>query len=90
MRLEIYSLQRILFEGDASSVNCKTAQGEVTVLENHEPFISMLEEGPIKVVAGSGTAPGNAASPRGEQVFPVKGGFIEVTPQHTVRVLVEE
>ena len=87
MRVEIYSLQRILFEGDAQSVNCKTAKGELTILENHEPIISMLEEGPIKVLPASD---GGAADGHGEEIFAAKGGFMEVTPQHTVRLLVEE
>lgn len=94
MRVEIYSLQRILFEGDAQSVNCKTAKGEITVLEDHEPLISMLEEGPIKVLpapgAGAGVAGGHGADGHGEEIFAAKGGFMEVTPQHTVRLLVEE
>ena len=81
MRVEIYSLQRILFEGDAASVNCKTAMGEITVLESHEPLISMLEEGPVKVVPAGGGP---------EQAFAVKGGFLQVNPEHAVRMLVEE
>lgn len=80
MRVEIYSLQRILFEGDAESVNCKTARGEVTVLDGHEPLISMLEEGPIKVALADDT----------EKIFAAKGGFLEVNPSHVVRMLVEE
>jgi F-type H+-transporting ATPase subunit epsilon len=80
MRVEIYSLQRILFEGEARSVNCKTALGEVTVLEKHKPLISMLEEGPVKVIPVEG----------GEHVFAVKGGFMQVNPEHAVRMLVEE
>jgi F-type H+-transporting ATPase subunit epsilon len=82
MRVEIYSLQRILFEGDAKSVNCKTAKGELTILENHEPLISMLQEGPIKVFSASAGSK--------EEIFHANGGFLEVTPQHTVRLLVEE
>jgi F-type H+-transporting ATPase subunit epsilon len=82
MRVEIYSLQRILFEGDAKSVNCKTAKGELTILEDHEPIISMLQEGPIRVEPASGGSK--------EEIFAAKGGFMEVTPQHTVRLLVEE
>lgn len=81
MQVEIYSLQRILFEGSAESVNCKTAKGELTILANHEPLISMLESGPIKV------RPTGAAK---EEIFTAKGGFLEVTPQRTVRLLVEE
>ena len=92
MRVEIYSLQRILFEGDAKSVNCKTAKGELTILEDHEPIISMLEAGPIKILpaSGAGAAGGHGADGHGEEIFAAKGGFMEVTPQHTVRLLVEE
>ncbi|OGY97535.1 MAG: hypothetical protein A2855_02580 [Candidatus Liptonbacteria bacterium RIFCSPHIGHO2_01_FULL_57_28] len=81
MRVEIYSLQRIIFEGEAQSVNCKTAMGEVTVLEKHEPLISMLEDGPVRVVPVGGGQ---------EQAFPVKGGFLQVNPEHAVRILAEE
>jgi F-type H+-transporting ATPase subunit epsilon len=83
MRVEIYSLHKILFEGEAESVNCKTAKGEITVLDEHEPLISMLEEGPIKVMPAQ-------KSDGGEEVFAVKGGFLEVNPNHVVRMLVEE
>ena len=82
MQVEIYSLQRILFEGDAKSVNCKTAKGELTILEDHEPLISMLQEGPIRVATNS--------NEHKEEIFSAKGGFLEVTPRHTVRLLVEE
>jgi F-type H+-transporting ATPase subunit epsilon len=81
MRVEIYSLKRILFEGDAQSVNCKTANGEITVLEKHEPLISMLEDGPVRIMPAGGGQ---------EQAFAVKGGFIQVNPGHEVRLLVEE
>lgn len=74
-------MKRILFEGDAQSMNCKTAMGEVTVLEKHEPLISMLEEGPVKVVPAGGGQ---------EQAFAVKGGFLQVNSDHAVRLLVEE
>ncbi len=78
MRVAIYSLQNILYEGEADAVNCKTLAGEITVLPHHRPLISMLMEGPVRVT--------NAA---GDQWFEVKGGFIEVEPQNSVRLLVE-
>jgi F-type H+-transporting ATPase subunit epsilon len=78
MRVAIYSLQNILYEGEASAVNCKTIAGEITVLDHHRPLISMLSAGPLRI---TGT--------EGDQWFNVKSGFIEVEPGNSVRLLVE-
>lgn len=80
MKIEIYSLKRVVFEGEAVSVNCKTALGEITVLENHEPLISLLEEGPITI-----TLPGGE-----ERRFPIKNGFLEVKAAKVARFIVDE
>ena len=31
MKIGVYSLQKVLFEGDAKSVNCPTTSGEITI-----------------------------------------------------------
>lgn len=80
MKVEMYSLKRVVFEGEATSVNCKTAMGEITVLENHEPLISLLQEGPVTV-----TLPGGE-----ERHFPIKGGFLEVKAENIARFIVDE
>lgn len=79
MKINIYSLKRILYEGDAISVNCRTTSGEITVLDNHRPLISVLAAGTMKVT-----------SPDGEKFFPVREGFIEVKNNNEVRCIVEE
>ncbi|HQK64011.1 MAG TPA: F0F1 ATP synthase subunit epsilon [Candidatus Staskawiczbacteria bacterium] len=79
MKLSIYSLKRVLFQGQASSLNCKTAVGEITVLDNHHPLIGILTEGAMKVVASEK-----------EHFFDVKSGFIEVRHGNEVRCLVDE
>ena len=81
MKVAIYSLEKILYEGDAKAVNAKTAVGEITVLDHHRPLISMLAEGPVRVTDNTS----------GDQWFNVKGGFLEVEPAgNSVRLLVEE
>ncbi len=50
MKLGVYSLQKVLFQGDAKSVNCNTRSGEITILDHHEPLISILEKGTITIV----------------------------------------
>lgn len=79
MRIAIYSLQNIVYEGEAKALNCKTMVGEITVLDHHRPLISMLSAGPLRITDAEG-----------EKWFDVKGGFLEVEPGNNVRLLVEE
>jgi F-type H+-transporting ATPase subunit epsilon len=80
MKLGVYSLKKVLFQGDAKSVNCNTRSGEITVLDNHEPLISILEKGTMTIVDGEG-----------KKVFiPVSSGFLEVDSGSQAKILVEE
>jgi len=80
MKLSIYSLKRILFQDEASSLNCKTVMGEVTVLDHHRPLISTLTEGTLAIVGSGGK----------EEYYPVKGGFLNVGTDNDVSVIVNE
>ena len=50
------------------SLNCKTAMGEITVLDNHRPLITMLKKGKMKVVDHKNK----------EHVIETVSGFLEV------------
>ena len=80
MTIGVYSLQKVLFQGEASSVNCKTAAGEITVLNHHRPLISILAKGTVKIVD----------SGKKEHYIPVRGGFLEVNSQNQSKILIEE
>ncbi|TSC79709.1 MAG: hypothetical protein G01um101429_384 [Parcubacteria group bacterium Gr01-1014_29] len=80
MKLNIYSLKHVLYHGDAEAVNCKTASGEITVLDHHRPLISVLPKGVIKVTD---------AEQKG-RYFEVASGFLEVRDSNDMRLLVEE
>jgi len=86
MKLSIYSLKNVLFQGEAKLLNCKTVMGEITVLDNHETFIGVINAGIIKVVEKN---PSTGSGPR-EHFFPVKSGFLEVKPGNEVRCIIEE
>ena len=79
MKLGIYSLKKTLFEGEARSINCKTAAGEITVLDNHRPLISILKEGILKIIDAEGK----------EHYIPTSSGFLEVRP-NDAKLLIEE
>ena len=80
MQLGIYSLQKVLYQGEAVSVNCVTRAGEITVLDDHEPLISMLAKGTIKVIDEN----------KKEWYIPVSSGFLEVRTGNKTKILVEE
>lgn len=79
MKVSIYSLQKVLFEGEGRLLNCKTMIGEITILNHHRLLISELVSGVIKVIDSVGK----------EHFFNVKGGFLEVKTGNEVRALVD-
>ncbi len=80
MQIGVYSLEKVLFRGEAREVNCRTQSGEITILDRHEPLISLLAAGVMKVIDGAGA----------EHYFPVASGFLEVRPGNRARFLIEE
>lgn len=79
MKLSIYSLKKILYQGDARLLNCKTAEGEITVLDGHEPLIGVLKKGAIRIVDEK----------QKERFFPAESGFLEVKRGGEVKCLVD-
>ncbi|HLD70931.1 MAG TPA: F0F1 ATP synthase subunit epsilon [Negativicutes bacterium] len=79
MKLLICSLKEVLFSGQARLLNCKTAAGEITVLNNHQPLIGIVTKGAMKVVDDA----------QKEHFFNVTSGFLEVKRGNEVRCIVE-
>ena len=65
---QLVSPERVLYEGDADMVVCRTSDGEIAFLPGHQPFVGALETYPVRVLL-----PGS-----GEVVVAVHGGFVEV------------
>jgi len=80
MKLSIYSLKTILFQGEALSLNCQTIAGEITVLNNHEALITTLAAGVIRIIDEN----------KKEHFFPIKSGFLEIKPTNEARCIVEQ
>jgi F0F1-type ATP synthase epsilon subunit len=80
MKLSIFSLRKTLYDGEAKSINCQTADGEVTILDGHRPLASILKEGVVKILDNRGDA----------HYVNAKSGFLEVMPTNEARFIVEE
>lgn len=80
MKLSVYSLKKIVFQGEAKLLNCKTVVGEITILDKHETYIGQLKPGILKIVDQSDK----------EHLFEVTSGFLEVKEGGQVRCIVDE
>ena len=79
MKLSVYSLKKVLYDGEIESLNCKTKSGDITVLDHHEPLISALEAGPLKIIDKE----------KKEHYIPVSNGFLEIGSGNRVKLIVE-
>jgi len=80
MRVFIYSLEKILYEGEAKSLTAKTSLGEITVLDNHRPLITDILKSVLKVIDLNNK----------EHYFETSSGFLEVNNSNEVRALIFE
>ena len=80
MKLFIYSLKNTLFQGEAESLTCDTVNGQITVLDNHEPLISVLKKGLIKIVDKN----------KELRYIQTLKGFIEIRGSNEVRCIVDQ
>ena len=77
LKVSVISPEAMLFEGEATSVVAPAFDGEVGILEDHAPMITVLGRGTLRV---EGATPAR---------FEVAGGFVQVV-DNTVRVVTEQ
>jgi len=76
MLVNIISLDKIIYQGEANSINAPGMVGELTILPHHTPLITLLKKGNLKLRKDSG-----------EKLFKIEKGILEVNPKE-VNVLV--
>jgi F-type H+-transporting ATPase subunit epsilon len=60
--------ERILFEGEATLVTMRSGGGDIAFLAGHEPYVSTVEIGMVRIDVSEGE----------RQWFAAHGGFVEV------------
>jgi len=78
MHVSIISPEAAVFDGEADSVVAPAFDGDVGILANHAPLMTVLGTGVLTVKSG-GVA----------RRFDVQGGFLQVV-KNSVRVLAEQ
>ncbi len=79
MKVKVVNLKGVLFEGEAKAVNAQTESGEITLLDHHQPLISVLKKGGRLWVEGAGA----------RQEFAAPGGFLHMNGNNELTVLVD-
>jgi F-type H+-transporting ATPase subunit epsilon len=79
VHVELVSVERLLWSGDATMVVARTTEGELGVLPGHAPLLGELAPGGVVRIQQEGGE---------ELVFAVHGGFLSVT-EDGVSVLAE-
>lgn len=74
IKFEIVTPEKIVLKKDILQISVPTTTGEITVLPNHVPLISVLEPGVIEVKLGEDQV----------EIIAVSGGFIEVMKNKVV------
>ncbi len=77
LKVSVISPENVLFEGEVSSVVAPAFDGEVGILENHAPMMTLLGKGSLRLGGG------------GDKRFEIEGGFLQVV-DNTVRIVTEK
>ena len=78
LKVSVISPEKVLYEGDATSIVAPAFDGELGILTGHAPMITALGSGTLRVEGGAG-----------KQHFAVAGGFLQVVDDQ-VRVVTEQ
>jgi len=74
LELQVVSPERVLYEGRAEMVVCRTADGEIAFLPGHVPLLGSLGVAKVRVLLPD----------QAEQVIVVHGGFVEVSHSRVI------
>ena len=78
LHVELVSVEREIWRGEATSVTARTTEGEIGILPGHAPLLGQLAEGFTVEIVQTG----------GRVVAAVHGGFLSVT-DNGVTILAE-
>jgi len=77
LTVSVVSPERTLYEGEAESIVAPAFDGQVGILTNHAPMLTLLGTGELRLTASGG-----------DRKFTVSGGFLEVA-DNRLRVVTE-
>lgn len=78
IKFKIATPEKVIYEDEIFQVSIPTTSGEITVLPNHIPLVSVLQAGELKIKDKDGDHP-----------LAVAGGFVEVRDNNELVILAD-
>jgi F-type H+-transporting ATPase subunit epsilon len=78
LKFKIVTPEKTIYENEIFQVTIPTTEGEITILPNHIPLISVLKAGDLRFKDSNG-----------EQHMAVSGGFVEVQGKNQIVILAD-
>jgi F-type H+-transporting ATPase subunit epsilon len=79
LKFKIVTAERVVYENEILQASIPTASGEITVLPDHLPIVSILQTGEIKL-----------KDKDGDQSIAVAGGFLEMRVGNELIILADK
>lgn len=79
IKFKIATPERIVLEEEVSQATIPTTAGEITVLPNHIPLVSILAAGEMRLLTASGE----------EKIIAIAGGFLEIKGNNEIIILAD-
>lgn len=78
LKFKIVTPEKVIYENEVLQVTIPTMSGEITILPNHIPLVSVLKAGELKI-----------KDKDGEHDMAVSGGFLEVRGNNEIVILAD-
>ena len=75
--LRVFAIDREIFVGEAKSLTVPSVTGQLQILAEHTPLISLLREGEVVIESSDGSI----------QKLPIASGTVEVTDTEVVALV---
>ncbi|RLC74963.1 MAG: ATP synthase F1 subunit epsilon, partial [Chloroflexi bacterium] len=84
MKLKIVSPERVLFDDEVNEVVMNAKAGQITILPNHVPLVSILVAGDVLIRKYEDVSTEEGSGGVGEIPLVISGGFVEVAQNQVV------
>lgn len=78
IKFKIATPEKVIYEDEVYQISIPTTSGEITVLPDHIPLISVIKAGELKIKDRDG-----------EHVMAVSGGFVEIKKANELIILAD-
>ncbi|TSC84825.1 MAG: F-type H+-transporting ATPase subunit epsilon [Parcubacteria group bacterium Gr01-1014_13] len=78
LKFKIVTPEKVIYENEILQVTIPTMSGEITILPNHIPLVSVLKAGEMRI-----------KDKDGEQNLAVSGGFLEIRGNNEIVILAD-